>query len=586
MKIPASNWPSGSKAACVKTFAERVLELTDKYSIDSYRHRTLSTSDKAFELQEWVGNVRKRLVPKPTLEKMIDEYDTSLISDPVIEEICRRNSIPIDSLRIKVIYSLEKMSAALKLYANLIFPKYSSVIIELILETAIAGLKGKRRIIRLAEHFIPHVISGGKSREFVHLSAKREFFICPEEISEEERLRAFFKEVSRNEKTYEVLICCDRDFANYICSFLKKEPLAWSELPNFFKYSVNKTGGKYVHLQYRGDDPFSVVRSVKFLTEFLKSFSLVFPTKRGLRTVRMMFTYDFETGEVYKVPPEEFLNMGSIIWDEGKRSRSMMELAKFALGSRSEEETSSTFQIVNALLTASSASKLSNQNACLASIWSAFEALLPTPMKDGEKSTRITYFADIITPLATTSYTYELFHGLYSDLARNFRAEFLSFVDRNGTGESRFEKFLSVFYLSKPLKREFTEIFSDCHIFRIRAMELDEIANSPNKLRRVIQDHDKRVLWQVHRIYRERNSIMHRATSSKYSRSLIENTFSYFKGTVLTLIRTSERYGIRDIEGLIELCLALNKKNNQALRQYQENQGREALFHSVRSPIR
>lgn len=588
MKVQTSDWPLGPQADCIKAFAERVLELTDRYSIDSYRHRTLSTSDKADELSKWVGNVRGRLVPKSTLGKMIEEYDVSLVSDPVVNEICRVVDLPIESLRFKIDSSLEKMDAALKLYSSLIFPRYNSTAIDLVRETAITGLKGKRQMIRLAEHYIPHLISTGKSREFIHISVKREFFVCPGDVHEEERLKGFFVEVSRQEKRYEVLVHCESDFARYICDFTKKGELGRGELPNYFKYITNSSGGRYVQFSYLGVDPFSAVRSLKFLITLLQSFSVVFPAKKRFRPVRMMYTYDRDTGEVYKVSPEEFLNMGLAIRDSEKRLRSMEGLVKFAFGKPSEESEEverSTFQIVNALITASSASQMSNHSACLASLWSAFEGLLPTPMKDGEKATRIIHFAEIITPLATTFYVQELFRGMYSDLARNYPSEFYSFIDKNGIGEDRFEKFLSIFYLSGGLQREFTKIFSNSHVLRMRAMTLCELANSPNKLRRAMDAHDKRVLWQVHRVYRERNDIMHSAASSKYARSLIENTFSYFKGMILTLIRASDKFGIRDLDSLIELCVSLNKRHIEVMKKFEESQGNEALLHAVRGAI-
>lgn len=585
MKFQPSKWPGGSQAACIKTFAERVIELTDKYSIDSYRHRTLSTSDKAVELKKWTRSVREKLIPKVTLDKMIEEYEASLVSDPIVEDICRVNRIPIESLKIKANFSLEKMDASLNLYISLVYPKYIATSVSMIAKTASNGLTGKRKMMRLAEYFIPHIISTGKSREFIHLSAKREFLLCPDEASETERLDGFMAEVLRGPRDYDILINCDRIFAEHICEFLGKKHIIWRDLPNFFKHSINSHKGVFVHLTYRGNDPFSVVRSVKFLTELIQSFSVIVPMNKNFRPVRMMYTFDGTTGEVYKVPPEEFVNFGTVVWDKAKRTQSMKELADFALGSRSDNVNSSTLQIVNALITASSASQLTNQNACLASIWSAFEGLLPVPMKDGQKSTRITHFADIIAPLATTSYVNELFRGMYSDLAKNFPSEFHSFIDNHGTGKNRFNKFLSVFYLNSTLQREFTEIFSECHILRIRAMTLCELANNPSKLRKVMQDHDKRVLWQIHRIYRERNNIMHSAASSKYSRSLIENSFSYFKEMVITLIRVSQRYGIRDVDTLIELCLALSNENREALLKYKDDQGREALSHAVLGPI-
>lgn len=585
MKLQKSQWPNTAEAECTRTFAERVLELTDHYSNDSYRHRTLSTSNKAFELAKWAMSVRQGLVPKPTLFEMIDEYIESLKDDPIIDEICEHDGIPRSSLMVSRTDSIEKMLASFKLYRDLIFPKYEDAAKRAIIQAALLGKKGKIKIVKLAEYYIPHILLTERSREIVHISAKREFFLAPGETSSQDRIRGFYHEVEPQQRSFQILIKCHKDLAGYLSTLLNSEIQEHRELPAHFRATVKPTRDSFLQRRFEGTDPFMAARSMKLVTDILKSFSFIYPQKSEKSTIFAIYSFDPVSGAVYRVEPDEFLNMGSAVRDPRARTRSIKTLARFALGSQNEKEEQAP-EIFDALLTATSASQISDTNARLASLWSAFEALLPTPMKDGVKSTRITHFAGMITPLASFTYSRDIFYGMYADLSReDFCAQFYSFVDQHGCGDNRFEKFLSVFFLSTKKKREFIKIFSASPLLMLRAHNLDLIANDPERLRHTIDCHKMRVYWQIHRIYRARNDIMHNADSPPFSRPLFENATSYFKSLVLTLLSASDRYRLREVHSLVELCIALQNEHDEQISRLSAKAPREALFHAVRGPI-
>lgn len=585
MKIPKAPWPSDQQSECIKAFAERVLELTDKYVIASYRHRTLATNDKATELSKWVGDVKERLVPKPTLNMMIEEYNNSIQNDPIVQKICEARDVPTESITFNESASLEKMEASLRIYRKLIHPDYGITAKFLIERIARSEPKKKSEIISLAESFVPYVITSGMSREFLHITAKREFFLTPQDTPAFTRLMSFLREISVERRKFDILLDCDGDIADNYKFNLREEPINLDDLPMHFKSFQKSRKGNYFVLEQEDTDPFSAARTAKFLTTILQSTFVIFPSRASKSSVRPIHVYERETGEIYRVPAEEFLNMGSIIRDQKRHRRSMREFLEFAFHEENGRKNTRRTRVLSALTAASSASNTQDPNACLALLWSAFEGLLPLPTRDGQKATRIIHFANIVTPLSTAYYTREIYNAMHTDLLKNYRDSYPDFLKNYGDKGSLLEKFLSIFHKNEPIKRDFTSIFSDNQVLRIRAKNLDIIANDPKKLTAMIDQHRERVKWQLHRIYRERNDIVHNAAWSKYARGLIENGFSYFQETNKFLLKCGTKYKINDIDSLVELCLSLNAEHDIKLRSFKPDESHAALMCAVGGPI-
>lgn len=333
----------------------------------------------------------------------------------------------------------------------------------------------------------------------------------------------------------------------------------------------------------RGGDAFSVARNAKYLLDMLHSFLFVFPDGTRWKSPDFAYVYDPVSGGVYKVSMFDFINEGSIIRSKKAHRELIQKMAAFAFGQNNVNGNRSGVKIASALQAASAASRVLESDARLLSIWSAFEAILPHPLKDGEGIVRINHFADYIAPLATAGYVNGLFRSLFTDLGKNYTKDFLSYIDKEGVGSNRFDKYLSIFYLTPDKKGAFTKIFSDSEMLLHRAHDLDQIANDCAKLRARIKNHERRVAWQLHRIYRARNMIVHSARSANYIPQLTENAFSYFKEMTSLLVRAGGKYSLSNSDALFDLCLSLCKKKSELFSQTTEP--RKALDLAIKSIV-
>lgn len=589
MKRLTNDWSADAVSKMVKMFGESVIELTSKYSIASHRHRSLSTTAKARELSRAIGDVKSRVLPKPSLKPMIEEFSDSISGDPVVLSILVKKDIPIGSLSISERNSLEGMSASIRIYLDLIAPLYSKEAEDLILSACVSGKKAKGTLRLLADLYVSHLVGNLTSRDILHIIAKREFSIV--DIADPlDALRSFFSELSTRSSTYDVMISASEQVCDYLSTSLMPEVFKnrddlppWFRLSCFGKAGVKSKGPFIVLKSFPGADAFSVARNAKYLLDMLHSFLFVFPDGTRWESPDFANVYDPLSGGVYRVSMFDFINEGSIIRSKKAHRELIQQMAAFAFGRNTTKGTHSGVKIASALQAASAASRVLESDARLLSIWSAFEAILPHPLKDGEGTVRINHFADYIAPLATAGYTNGLFRSLFVDLGKNYTKDFLSYIDKEGAGSNRFDKFISVFYLAPHKKMAFTNIFSDSEMLLHRAHDLDQIANDCVNLRTRIQNHERRVAWQLHRIYRARNMIVHSARSANYIPQLTENAFSYFKEMTSLLVKAGGKYSLSNSDALFDLCLSLCKEKSERLSQTADP--RKALDLAIKSIV-
>lgn len=83
----------------------------------------------------------------------------------------------------------------------------------------------------------------------------------------------------------------------------------------------------------------------------------------------------------------------------------------------------------------------------------------------------------------------------------------------------------------------------------------------------MLELHEKKVAWQIRRIYRTRNLIVHSGRTPQYVQALIENGHDYLDQVILTFIQMSgSDYSVRTIEQAFELAYIARRKLDAALK--------------------
>ena len=111
------------------------------------------------------------------------------------------------------------------------------------------------------------------------------------------------------------------------------------------------------------------------------------------------------------------------------------------------------------------------------------------------------------------------------------------------------------------IRSELYAELKDFHLLRFRAFQLSEILSSTEKLTNALASHEKKLRWQIRRIYRTRNLIVHSGKRPSYIHSLIENGHDYLDQIIFDVMKLScGEYRTSTLEQAFELSKIRHKK--------------------------
>ena len=82
-------------------------------------------------------------------------------------------------------------------------------------------------------------------------------------------------------------------------------------------------------------------------------------------------------------------------------------------------------------------------------------------------------------------------------------------------------------------------------LYRLKVLE--DSFSKPADFEAFVRGHAQRVRWQLQRIYRERNTVMHNGESSPFINQLLSNTYYYYHHTFFNIETVSNSYGALSI---------------------------------------
>jgi hypothetical protein len=122
------------------------------------------------------------------------------------------------------------------------------------------------------------------------------------------------------------------------------------------------------------------------------------------------------------------------------------------------------------------------------------------------------------------------------------------------SGNDQHTKFAAILLLpsNASLQNELIGLCSENPLALHRLWKLQKDFSSPQSLKVALEEHERRVGWQLHRIYRARNSLVHSGTKASYLDSLVLNLDEYYRACLGTLVnRASREEHESDVDQLI-----------------------------------
>ena len=195
----------------------------------------------------------------------------------------------------------------------------------------------------------------------------------------------------------------------------------------------------------------------------------------------------------------------------------------------------------------------------LLTLWTIFEILI------GARQSfmgRANYISNIVCSVLCNMYYDRRLSELYRQINQTKGVSKL--IDQESRGDSRVKKLAFILKDNSTLKQS---IIHQLHAFPLETYKIEELSTifaNKDSLKRDINRHEQRLRWQIMRIYRNRCSITHGASSFSYINSIVENQH-YYVDEMLNYIFIRRKQGIVDLDAAFTHARIVEHNNMKLL---------------------
>ncbi|MCG7198699.1 hypothetical protein MD273_03065 [Marinobacter pelagius] len=284
-------------------------------------------------------------------------------------------------------------------------------------------------------------------------------------------------------------------------------------------------------------DPYSAYRRAESYIEKIANLYALFHHKESAswdRTAAVKNKGDdsLEIISVYNNPIQNGFDL-----PPSKAARAFNEVIK----NFSMDSNESFFKFDNVVDLHALASRSDSNTSQLVNIWISLETLTPP----STSSSKIVNITKKIMPFLMLNYTSRLLQRISGDIYRWNSSEYRKLIKkvRVDSGQGSLHKIAKFIMLPEydSLRKEMYSKLDDFPLLRYRIYSLNDIFRDSKKLVSMLNTHKKKVEWQIRRIYRTRNMIVHSGKAPAYIAILVENSHDYLDQILNEIMRLAAR---------------------------------------------
>ncbi|RBN51904.1 hypothetical protein [Flavobacterium psychrolimnae] len=561
-------WKKDESLDSLLFFALRCRECVFDYTLDSFKYPALNSNTICKEALKLIKEIEEdNFTPKsitPVLEELIfklknDLVVKQLIGDDIKYYINFGDYTNLKEIKIKIEILFNKLSSDKNI-------KYlTEELKKLILEN-----KEKRKIYELATNYISSLINVGFSQTFIYSSVNNIFFSSTS-VDDISSLENFFNSFEIKPKKYNCI---------YKVSDIFDEI---SQSSNVFNIEIlNQLDASFIVLDKNNflnsknkNERFLIVNEIIAL-DSVNAKSIA---EKRLNKLSNLFVFFH-----HKIQPT--WSNSSLIIDENKVSiliKDKVSAMSKATDYRPKKAAIKLNQLIRSLrLENSSFAKydrvidlhgIAVQNKVLENQllqnWISFETLLV----GYENTSKIDQVLKHLVPFLLIRYTNEQINELLKDINRFDQSFFRTQVKAIPEGENLLDKFTAILVLDKykSVRIEFYKQLKYSPLNKFRMAEFHKIFSDINSLKAHIEKHKTKVDWQIKRMYRTRNLIVHAGIVPTFTETLVENSHNYLDKLISTInYLCINENSILSIEQALKEVEIIHSKRNANLKDYKD----------------
>jgi len=544
MLEPNNRWPSTKLANNILFVAQLSRELLDPDTFESHRVFSLDTLSRLKECITLYDDFEKNRVPQQSLVLPFEEACWSAKIDPVVADVLTSDTKDTLLSELKKTDSFYKPHLAAVYLKNKLAPIYKTNLESLILDSL--NMERRRNLLRrLVSYYLSYLINSGYSRNYILDSIEKIFFSRDHVRLSKGKVKQFFLKFPDTSYDYYVYCEVSSDFGKLLSGIgieVKKRNQTLEHHDTTIKSQFQiKRGNSYAFIKAGAMDNRSAIKISNEILISVRALSFLHPNASNVTWESTFYVIRKrqQSGYVLQLPesPVDWLSPQTT-----SSPRILKDIRRYSSRIISSFDNESFARILKSVSTASSARYAPNVEAQLIALWSAIEGLLSEP---SDNNSRIRHFSNLMLPCICNRhfhrrsiYLYDQLHAAYknkfrkivleepdfSDMYRHYRFTAIIMFDSNEILRDR----LLCLATNNPLAlNRINQFYNDC--------------KNPKSLVSAINSHEKRVEWQISRIYRVRNSLVHKAETPSYIDSVVLNLFEYYIRMLSCVVRAAAK---------------------------------------------
>ena len=539
-----ANWKNDESLECMLFFAQRMDELLFHHTTDTYRYSVLSLRGLAAEYSNVYSDVKKGLINKKNLSHIIEEFVNRIKNDDIAKEILTKefvkrftknyNSWDLKTQYENIRYIRRKLSN--RAYYNCIVDQLKLLIKE---------NKKKKEIDKNTALFVREILDCGYNENYIFKILHEVFF--HKEVSSFDSLDEFFEKFDFVTLKYDVYIGYSNDMSSVFPLFnkleisdLKVSMVDMKNVPKGIKTKRQKTILKFEDIEsYDMYSAFELANAIALVV--VDSYSFF---KHGIKTIRTYGQVVDKENIITTIRPPKLLKnrVATLSHENSSKNAETLINVLFA----NYDNLSNFIRITK---THNAAILSDNISESLLSLWSILESIveednnvednkIDTANEKKERS-KIGNVIAYTMPYLKSTYIRKLVQTCMDDIIRWDKNFFDEHIANNSFGSNNIDHTFA-FLAFKAMQPQRDILYSRTEqypLLRYRIYSLSEAFANTKGIKSMIGEHTQRVEWQLHRIYRARNYIIHDAVeNNKLNDELVINLHSYVDTLFMEII--------------------------------------------------
>lgn len=519
-KIDVNNWNERGLTSGLLYFYQVVSELTYDYTIDSFKLPSHNVLTLISETKKTIEHIQDGIISDGVLSSIREELVDFLTKDLVFVEVF--------GSRIEFIVNGMKGGDShnfliiLKLVENELSKKYDDIIIRRLRASILSNEYS--RILRYSKCLLIQKLHKGNSIKFLEEILDQCF--CNDEVVGIANYDDFIQRLNVDVKKFKVIFQVASGFTE-ARKFLSSEKVKFSEVIDerlISDHPKMKKKDGYVELEVESKDWLKAYSKSQFMLEVLSS-HLSFVNHRSSFSVGYHALVDGDGVVAYvdDASNNPLLRRPNARTDKKKAERLISMGSVFT---SDEMDSSSKNLLLIAYLKHHSALLSNSYQTQLVDLWSGIEVLA----SHSNPGSKIENILNDIVPVISSGYFIKIVNYILNRIRKSPVNKNIYTLFKEVGGNNDIDSLFRILMLSKnkEVYDQLVDLLGNNPLLKHKVEYYHSVLSCPKEIKKIYNNHQKRLSWQIRRIYRARNLIVHSGKIPYRLETLIENLHYYF----------------------------------------------------------